>query len=294
MRKLIAIVIFIHAVAAGAEPGSCAALYVRGDQLWVADGGEARFLLSDSLGIEKPRWSPDGLRIAYVHRMQGRRDHVTDVMVVDTRNLSTQAVANLTWEDSVKGVLQVGWHGDEGVWIEGHVNPSTNIYYEWNVTSAERVRDLPGARFSWSPDGKQLAYTEHRAHFSPDARRAAGIMIGEQRVWVPAEGERIASPLAWSSNSASIAFVTTTEEAARLHILDPKRKVERDAIELKSGAVTRLRWTEKGKVAVEGAATDLVDVASGRVTRQPSSTRNVMRVGEESVAIADSRCGATP
>lgn len=293
MRKLIVVALFCHAIAAAAEPRPCAALYVKGDQLWVAVEGEARFLFSDSLGVEKPRWSPDGLRIVYVHRMQPQKDHLTDVMVADTRNLSPKAVAKLTWEDSVKAVLQVGWRGNEAVWIEGHVNPSTNIYYEWNVNTAERVRDLPGSRFSWSPDGKYLAYAEHRAHFSPDARRAAGIMIDEKPLWMPVKGERIASPLAWSEDSASLAFVTTGEDAARLRVLDTRRKVERDAVRLESSAITRLRWTEKGRVAVDGAATDLVDVASGRVTRQPRATQSVIREGETSFAVADSTCGAS-
>jgi hypothetical protein len=135
MRKLIATAVLCHA-----------ALSVEGEPLRAA--------------------SPDGLRVVSVH--------LTEVIVADTRDLSTKAVARLTWEDSVKAVLRVGWHGNDAVWIEGHVNPSTNIYYEWNVATGERVRDLPGSRFSWSPDGKHLAYTEHRAHFSPDAHRAAG------------------------------------------------------------------------------------------------------------------------
>ena len=185
MRKLIAIALFCQAVAAAEEPRPCAA------------------------------WSPDGLRIVYVHHMQPQKDRLTDVMVVDTRDLSTKAVATLTWEDSVKAVLQVGWRGNDAVWIEGHVNPSTNIYYEWNVATGERVRDLPGSRFSWSPDGKHLAYAEHRAHFTPDSHRAAGIMIDDRLLWTPARGERIASPLTWSEDSASLAFVTAGEDATR-------------------------------------------------------------------------------
>ncbi|HEX6085875.1 MAG TPA: hypothetical protein VF266_15185 [Thermoanaerobaculia bacterium] len=291
MRQLIAIALFCQTVATAAEPRPCAALYVKGDQLWAAVDGEARFLFSDSLGVEKPRWSPDGNRIVYVHRMRPQKDHLTDVMVTDTHDLSTKAVAKLTWEDSVKAVLQVAWRGNDAVWIEGHVNPSTNIYYEWNVATGERVRDLPGARFSWSPDGRHLVYTEHRAHFSPDAGRAAGLMIDDEPLWTPPKGERIASPLAWSEDSTSLAFVTAGEDGAKLRVLDTSRRVERNPVRLESGPITRLRWTDKGRVTVDGAATDLVEVASGRVTRQPRAAQSVIREGETSFIAADSTCG---
>jgi dipeptidyl aminopeptidase/acylaminoacyl peptidase len=253
VRQLICEFILLLTAASLSAGEPCLTLRARGSELWVGQGSDARFLINDSLGIVKPQWSPDGHRIAYVHASPQSQDGVTDVIVLDTRNMSLIPVANLTWEDSVKGVLRLGWHGDDAVWIEGHVNPSTSIYDEWNVTTKERVRELAGMRFAWSPDGQHLAYLEHRAHFTPDASRPPAIVIDGRRIWSATDVQpRIESPLTWSPDSKRLAFISGDGEKAMVRVIDITGRAAPKSLAIGEGRPTRVQWHGEHPVPVRG------------------------------------------
>ena len=242
MRQLICGVILLLTVPLSAGQ-RCLTLKARGTELWVGTGSAARFLISDSLGIEKPEWSPDGQRIAYMHAAPQSPNHITDLIVLDTREMSLTPVANLTWEDSVKGILSLGWHGDDAVWIEGHVNPSTNIYYEWNVTTKERVRNVGGMRFAWSPDGRHLAYLEHRAHFTPDASRPPEIVVDGRRIWSATDAQlRIQSPLTWSADSKKLAFISSDRAESALKVIDVSGRADVRSLSVGEAHPARVQW----------------------------------------------------
>jgi WD40 repeat protein len=254
VRQLICGFILLLAVASLSAGEPCLALRARGTELWGGQGSDARFLISDSLGIVKPQWSPDGHHIAYVHESPQSQDSVTDVIVLDTRNMSLIPVANLTWEDSVKGVLRLGWHGDDAVWIEGHVNPSTSVYDEWNVTTKKRVRQLAGMRFAWSPDGRHLAYLEHRAHFTPDASRPPAIVIDGGRIWSATDAQqRIESPLTWSPDSKALAFISGDGEKSVIKVIDVTARATPRSLAVGEGRPTRVRWQGEHPVPVRDA-----------------------------------------
>lgn len=252
MRQLICGFILLLTVPSLSASHRCLTLKVHGTELWGGAGSEARFLISDSLGIEKPEWSPDGHRIAYVHASPQSPNHVTDLIVLDTREMSLTPIANLTWEDSVKGVLRLGWHGDDAVWIEGHVNPSTNIYYEWNVTTKERVRNVAGMRFAWSPDGRHLAFLGHRAHFTPDASRPPEIVVDGRRIWAATDAQlRIQSPLTWSPDSKKLAFISRDGAKSALKVIDVTGRADLRSLSVGEAHPTRVRWQGERPVPLD-------------------------------------------
>ena len=293
MHQLIVALLFaLFATSAAAAPPPCAALYVKGRELWIAENGEGRFLHRDEMGVELPHWSPDGRRIAYVREMESVGRRRTDVVVLNARELTTKVVATLTVEDPVKAVEQVGWHGNEAVWIEGHVNPSTGIYYEWNVRNGELVRETPGSRFTWSPDGRHLAYTEHRVHFSPDALRPAGLVIDEEVVWKPAGGERVRSGLAWSASSDAVAFVISTEKESALKVVDRAARRERSSIPVDTQAAPRVRWdpAHPERVLIESTHSESIQLDSRKRIRLGVVAESVIRDGDETYRVSDSGC----
>ena len=85
-----------------------------GSELWlISAGGEARLVARDERGINTPRWSPSGRRIAYVHDFQFGGDHVSDLVVIDStsgKNVTTIPIAE---ERGFNDVLQLGWRGGE-------------------------------------------------------------------------------------------------------------------------------------------------------------------------------------
>lgn len=252
MRQLICGFILLLTASTLSAGQRCLTVKANGTELWDRGGREARFLISDSLGIEKPQWSPGGHRIAYVHASSQSQEHVTDLIVLDTRDMSLTPVSNLTWEDSVKGVLRLGWHGDDAVWIEGHVNPSTNIYYEWNVTTKERVRVLPGMRFAWSPDGRHLAYLEHRAHFTPEQSQPPAVVVDGRKIWSATETEpRIQSPLTWSPDSKKLAFISRGGEKSALKVIDAMGSGDPKSLSVGETHPTRVRWQGEHPVPLD-------------------------------------------
>jgi hypothetical protein len=250
VRQLICGLMLLMTVAPLSAAGHCLTIEVRGTELWAGSGREARFLINDSLGIVHPRWSPDRTRIAYAHVSPRSQDTVTDVVVFDTREMSLIPIANLTWEDSVTAVLRLGWHGNDAVWIEGHVNPSTNIYYEWNVTTKQRLREVPGLRFAWSPDGRHLAHLEHRAHFTPDASRAPVIVVDGRRIWsAPDPDQRIESPLTWSPDSRGLAFITGRGNESTMQAIDVTGREDARSFAVNGKRPAHLRWQGDRPVA---------------------------------------------
>jgi hypothetical protein len=253
VRQLICGFILLLLVVPVCASERCPALTVRGTELWMGEASEARLLVRDSLGVVHARWSPDLRRIAYVHASSQSQDGVTDVIVLDTRDMSLTAIANLTWEDSVKGVLRLGWHGNDSVWIEGHVNPSTNIYYEWSVATKKRIRELPGSRFAWSPDGRHLAHMEHRAHFTPDASRPPAIVVDGRRVWsAPDSEERVGSPLTWSPDSKAVAFLSDRGETRALKVIEANGRAAAKSLQVDGERAARVRWERDGPVPAVG------------------------------------------
>jgi Tol biopolymer transport system component len=253
VRQLICGFILLMTIVPLAAEDRCPALTVRGSELWTGEGREARLLVRDSFGVINARWSPDRQRIAYVHASSQSQHGVTDVIVLDTRDLSLTAIANLTWEDSLTAVLRLGWHGDDAVWIEGHVNPSTSIYYEWDVTTKKRVREIRGSRFAWSSDGRHLAHLEHRMHFTTDASRPPAIVVDGRTIWSATDSEeRIGSPLTWSPDSKRLAFLTDRGEKSALNVIDSNGRLAAKSLAVDGERPARVRWERGGPVPAPG------------------------------------------
>jgi len=117
--KTIAVALFTLLVAAAAVSApsitqeGCAALYVTGNELWsISAAGQARLLARDERGINTPRWSPSGRRIAYVHDFQFGGDRVSDLVVIDSTSGDIVTTIPIAEERGFNDVLQLGWRGE--------------------------------------------------------------------------------------------------------------------------------------------------------------------------------------
>jgi hypothetical protein len=256
------------------------------DRLWLAASGElwltndqgARLLASDAGGILHPRWSPSRERIAYAHEFRSEVVVVTDEGKEVTK-LSIPAASE------VNAALAVGWRGDHRVFLEGHVNPSTSKYLEWDLESGRLVDERVGSWFAVSPDGRLVAQRAHSPHGAPAPYDSALLLINDKRIY-PAAGDtsyhRFVGPIVWSSDSSRLALLDRADQGPmQVVVLRPGGEVALRAPLAKRQEPRTLFWD--GPTAIDIRSDGQVwrlDTSTGRLEslRDHSSERENAQV----------------
>ncbi|MDA2924647.1 hypothetical protein MYX65_08335, partial [Acidobacteria bacterium AH-259-L09] len=153
----------------------------RSDNLvWVDREGRSEPLLETGSGLEQPRFSPDGKRLAvqletpesdiWIYEMAGKRfTPVTFEGRINSRPVWTPDGERLTFASNRTGEWNIFWMPADGSG-EAEQLPT-------GETQAEAT--------SWSPDGKVLAFQES----------ALGAKLIDRNIWLlPLEGERKPQP----------------------------------------------------------------------------------------------------
>ena len=131
------------------------AIDLRGD-IWIvpSGGGESRQLTQNLKSAQRPRWSPDGERLAYSAITDGRQSvWLIEVSTGQTKNLSSNSNMDIypTWHPDGQRVLYSSDTKGDGydLW---EVDIPTGLH--------SRVSNRPGdeTEGAWSPDGRGLGY----------------------------------------------------------------------------------------------------------------------------------------
>jgi len=156
-------------------------------------------------------------------------------IVIVRRDGSALRRIPITAELGINGILQIGWLDAERVWVEGHVTPSSGIFYVWNVRTGERLDERWGSWFAPSPDGKMIAQVEHVPHGSPINSR---VVIDGHAVYESDHGHL--RHLVWSHDGSMLAFVESSHGTDTVVAIDPTGRVRvRSAA---SQSVRQLTW----------------------------------------------------
>ena len=150
------------------------AIDLRGD-IWIVPGGggESRQLTRNLKSAQRPRWSPDGERLAYSAITDGRQGvWLIEVSTGQTKNLSSNSNMDIypAWHPDGQRVLYSSDAKGDGydLW---EVDISTGLH--------SQVSNRPGDEIegAWSPDGRDLVYIYYqnnqwslilRRHAQPD------------------------------------------------------------------------------------------------------------------------------
>jgi len=257
-----------------AQP-TCDRLWATENELVAEHAGTVPVTMNDTKGILMPRWSPSGDRIAYAHRL-----YVNDpsaLVIVDNAGRRVQSL-QLPADSPVNAVQQLNWRDENHVFIEGHVNPSTTVYLEWDATTGQLVAEKAGSWFAVSPDGRFVAQQAHVPHGAPPPYDSAVLLVNDQRVYPVAGDEsyhRFTGGLVWSP-SGQLATIDLVGDVTEVVVLTADvSRITRVPLAGVTGA-RALSWTGGGAVNIQTdrGETWQADVPAGKVHRGQTTARS--------------------
>jgi tricorn protease len=271
------------------SPNGAEIAFVSGGDIWIgpAAGGDARLVVGHNANDHRPRYSPDGARLAFMSTRTGNGD----VYVLD---LATSALRRVTFDDGTEQLD--GWSHD-GEWL--YFSSSSRDIAGMN--DVHRVRATGGTPMlvaadrytseyfaAAAPDGRTLAITARGTQVGQWWRRGSS-HIDESEIWtvtleaVPryarvSTGERPGKgrdlwPM-WSGDGRTIYFMSDRDGAQNLWA-QPLGGAARSLTRFTEG---RVLWPQAGRngatiVFERDFAIWSLDVASGRAAPVPFTLR---------------------
>jgi TolB protein len=239
------------AVAAGAFAGSGAAqaaspaptvAYVRGGAIYVTSAGTETRLTEDQVS-SRPRFAPDGRRIAYVH------NNTIWVMNADgsgKRQVSDRSAGGPSWSPDGASIAfsALSCTGGPGVYrvSSTQIAPAPQVLFPAackgqplpEVATISSVEDVPAGSLTerlgadqtvaWSPDGTKIAFPGGECDDIADACLTVGTVAtgSEHAIDVYGGGGSEASGFgvvpAWSPDGTKVAWTAYTQDATPLHV----------------------------------------------------------------------------
>jgi hypothetical protein len=289
MRKLTVSLFVSLALAVTTTPcpaaGACDHLWVLDRELWLTQGEQSRLVTVDDRGIFSPRWSPAGDHIAYARNF--RFDNgVRSEIVISDENGQVLRTLPIPRDSEVNAIVHIGWRDERHVFAEGHVNPSTTKYLEWDLDSGSLTDEKVGMWFAVSPNGRFIAQRAHVPHGAPRPYDSSMLLINGTLVY-PQEGESgyhsFAGAFAWSTDSSRLALADRTAATTEVVIVTPAGGITRAPIAA-TVAPIELSWSGPNTlIAQSGGDLWRIDASSGRSQRVKN-----LAVSSQSLTIPES------
>ncbi|HEY8312886.1 MAG TPA: S41 family peptidase [Candidatus Baltobacteraceae bacterium] len=167
----------------GISPNGRDIAFVSGGNVWTvnANGGAARLLIADDSTKERPLYSPDGSKLAFISQKTGNGD-------IYVLTLATGAVARITYNDNYDQLD--GWSRDGFIYFS---SPNGNVQGERDeyrvratggtplpIVSETYVGEFYGAP---SPDGQSIAF-DARGFSVNQWWRVGHSHLDESEIWI--------------------------------------------------------------------------------------------------------------
>lgn len=204
----------------------------------------------------------------------------------------------------VNAILQIGWRDNRHPFAEGHINPSTTTYLEWDLGSGDLVDEKIGSWFAVSPDGHYVAQQAHVPHGAPPPHDSSWLLIDDKVIY-PRAGvngyHHFVAGLAWSDDSSRLALVDQSAGKTEVVFVNPvDGKATQVAIPTAS-TPNELSWSGPNTITLRrGGEAWRVDAVTGGAERVkdfpvapdgpavPSTLKEALRGMPAS--LEDSRC----
>jgi hypothetical protein len=209
-------VLFVFASAsADLAPGS-KVVFVKGNEVVSvkADGSEQKTLTHDGIPKERPVWSPDGAKIAYLTALSAEDAFrppkvlaLINVITADGRPVKTipvpAAMPDGTPILGMRSVEDSGWFSDSAVFVSGSENPHYAEYRIFDVASAKPVKVYAGYGFATCAGQGEVAYVADPDEADPEKLHVQ--VNGNDLIEVPAD--RDPRYFSWSWDCYRLAYL---------------------------------------------------------------------------------------
>lgn len=217
----IAAALLLAAVSADLPPGS-KIVFLKGKELVSAnaDGSEQRVLIHDGVAKERPKWSPDGMKIAYATPPGGAKALAVIAIVTGDGKRVTQVPVPTELPDGtiVEGMTSVddsGWFGNLAIYVEGTENPNYGELRVFDVASAKMIAVYGGYGFATCPSRGKVAYVADSDSDSPTELHVQ--TNGKDLITIPADKEP--RYFRWSQDCERLAYITGNGNQANLVVV---------------------------------------------------------------------------
>ena len=229
MQVGIAILIFMANAAASSDlaPGSKVVFLKEKEVLSVnADCSDQKILTHDGIPKERPVWSPDGKKVAYVTASSAQDVFrppkvlaLINVITADGRPVKTipvpAAMPDGTPILGMRSVEDSGWFSDSAIFVSGSENPHYAEYLIFDVPSAKLVQSYAGYEFTTCVSKGEVAYVADSDEADPKKLQVQ--VNGKDLIQVPAEGDP--RYFQWSTDCDRLAYIEGEGDRANLVVL---------------------------------------------------------------------------
>ena len=213
------VALFVFASAsADLAPGSKVVFLKQNEVISVnADGSDQRSLTHDGVPKERPVWSPDGEKIAYLSTEDSLHPPKTLALihVIDARGKPIKKIpvpAEMPDGTPIEGMRFVedsGWYSDSAVFVSGSENPHYAEYRTFEVASAKLVKVYSGYGFATCASGGKVAYVADTDEANPEKLHVQ--VNGKDLIEVSADKDP--RYFQWSSDCDRLAYIEEGDAA---------------------------------------------------------------------------------